>query len=57
MLRDYRSAIVLSGLLTWMLSAAIVVVILMTSALLEKMYGVNAVVALRANSLLGSAIT
>ncbi len=48
--RDYRGAIVLSGLLTWMLSAAIVVVILMTPALLEKMYGVSPVVALRANS-------
>jgi MFS family permease len=50
-LRDYRGAIVLSALLTWVLSAAIVVVILMTPALLEKMYGVEAVVALRANSL------
>jgi MFS-type transporter involved in bile tolerance (Atg22 family) len=56
-LRDYRSAIVLSGLLTWMLSAAIVVVILMTPALLEKMYGVNAVVVLRANNLAALALT
>jgi MFS family permease len=48
---------VLSGLLTWMLSAAIVVVILMTPALLEKMYGVEAVVALRANSLAALALT
>ena len=40
-----------------MLSAAIVVVILMTPALLEKMYGVNAVVALRANSLAALALT
>jgi len=47
--RDYRGAVVLSGLLTWMLSAAIVVVILMTPALLEKIYGVEAVVALRAS--------
>jgi MFS family permease len=56
-LRDYRGAVVLSGLLTWMLSAAIVVVILMTPALLEKMYGVKAVVALRANSLAALALT
>jgi MFS family permease len=55
--RDYRGAVVLSGLLTWMLSAAIVVVILMTPALLEKMYGVEAVVALRANSLAALALT
>src|SRR6202011_635802 len=55
--RDYQGAVVLSGLLTWMLSAAIVVVILMTPALLEKMYGVEAVVALRANSLAALALT
>jgi MFS family permease len=55
--RDYRGAIVLSGLLTWMLSAGIIVVILMTPALLEKMYGVEAVVALRANSLAALALT
>ena len=55
--RDYRGAVVLGGLLTWMLSAAIVVVILMTPALLEKMYGVEAVVALRANSLAALALT
>jgi MFS family permease len=50
-IRDHRVAIVLSGLLTWMLSAAIVVVILMTPALLEKVYNVPAVAALQANSL------
>jgi MFS family permease len=55
--RDYRGAVLLSGLLTWMLSAAIVVVILMTPALLEKMYGVEAAVALRANSLAALALT
>src|SRR3984957_1937664 len=55
--RDYRGAVVLGGLLTWMLSAAIVVVILMTPALLEKMYGVEAVVALRANSLAALALS
>jgi MFS family permease len=56
-LRDYRGAVVLSGLLTWMLSAAIVVVVLMTPALLQKMYGVPAVVTLRANSLAALALT
>jgi MFS family permease len=55
--RDYRGAVVLSGLLTWMLSAAIVVVILMTPALLEKTFGVAAVVALRANSLAALGLT
>jgi MFS family permease len=48
--RNHRGAIVLSGLLAWMLSAAIVVVILMTPALLEKVYSVRAVAALQANS-------
>jgi MFS family permease len=56
-LRDYRGVVVLSGLLTWMLAAAIVVVILMTPSLLETMYGVDAVVALRANSLAALALT
>ena len=48
--RGHRAAVVLSGLLTWMLSAAIVVVVLMTPALFEKMYSVDSVAALRANS-------
>ena len=48
--RDYPGAVVLGGLLTWMLSAAIVVVILLTPALLQKVYSVPADVALRANS-------
>jgi MFS family permease len=47
--RDHRAAIVLSGLLTWMLSAAIVVVILMTPALLQKLYNVPAIATLQAN--------
>ena len=50
-LRNHRAAVILSGLLTWVLSAAIVVVILMTPALLEKVYKVHAIVALQANSL------
>ena len=49
--RDYRPAIILSGLLTWMLSAAIVVTILMTPALLEKGYHVPRLESLQANCL------
>ena len=49
--RDYRPAIVLSGLLTWVLSAAIVVTILMTPALLEKGYHVPRLESLEANCL------
>ncbi len=37
-LRDHRGPIILSMLLTWMLSAGIVVVILMTPALLQSFY-------------------
>jgi MFS family permease len=48
--RNQGAAIVFSGLLTWMLSAAIVVVILMTPALMEKMYHISVVAALQANS-------
>jgi MFS family permease len=49
-LRSHGAAIVFSGLLTWMLSAAIVVVILMTPALLQKLYHISVVTALQANS-------
>jgi len=48
-LRDFRPAIILSGLLTWFLAAAIVVTILMTPALLEKIYHVPRLQALQAN--------
>jgi MFS family permease len=47
--RDYRAAIVLSGLLTWMLSGVVVVVILMTPTLLQKVYNVGTVATLQAN--------
>ena len=47
--RDYRAAIVLSGLLTWILSGVLVVVILMTPTLLQKLYKVGTVAALQAN--------
>jgi len=49
-LREHRGAVVLSMLLTWMLSAAIVVVILMTPTLLQKGYGFDARTALMANT-------
>jgi MFS family permease len=49
--RDFRPAIVISGLLTWFLAAAIVVTILMTPALLEKGYHVPRLESLQANCL------
>jgi MFS family permease len=49
-LRDHRGSVAVSILLTWMLSAAIVVIILMTPALLQKMYGFDARTALEANT-------
>jgi MFS family permease len=55
--RDYRPAIILSGLLTWMLSAAIVVTILMTPALVEKAYHVSRIESLQANCLATLALT
>ena len=50
-IREHRPAIVLSMLLTWLLTAAIVVVILMTPTLLQKQYHIAASTALQANSL------
>ncbi|MCY1397064.1 Proline/betaine transporter [compost metagenome] len=50
-LRDHRGAIVLSMLLTWLLSAGIIVVILMTPTVLQTVYGFSPTVALQANSL------
>ena len=48
-LRSHRGAVAVSMLLTWMLSAAIVVVILMTPALLQKMHHIDARTTLVAN--------
>ncbi|WP_423199826.1 MULTISPECIES: MFS transporter [unclassified Cupriavidus] len=48
--RDHRGAVVVSMLLTWMLSAGIVVVILMTPTFLQKIYGFDGRTALVANS-------
>ncbi|WAG79015.1 MFS transporter [Metapseudomonas furukawaii] len=50
-LREHRGAVALSMLLTWVLSAGIVVVILMTPTLLQTVYGFEAATALKANSL------
>ena len=50
-LRDHRRAIVLSMLLTWVLSAAIVVLILMTPSVLQSAYGFAPAQTLQANSL------
>ncbi|MGG7519339.1 MFS transporter [Allorhizobium undicola] len=49
-LRDHPRAIVLSMLLTWILSAGIVVTTLMTATLLQKLYGYGAQQALAATS-------
>ncbi|WP_395609944.1 MFS transporter [Pseudomonas sp. B22129] len=50
-LRESRESIVLSVLMTWFLSAGVVVVILMTPALLQGVYHFAPKVALQANSL------
>jgi MFS family permease len=51
-LRDHRGAVAISMLLTWLLSAGIIVVILMTPTVLQSpTYGFTAKVALQANSL------
>ncbi|MGZ3458596.1 MAG: MFS transporter [Archangium sp.] len=49
-LRGHGSAVVVSMLLTWVLTAAIVVVILMTPTLMQKLYGITPAHALEANS-------
>jgi MFS family permease len=50
-LRDHRGAIAISMLLTWLLSAGIIVVILMTPTVLQTVYKFPAATALEANSL------
>jgi MFS family permease len=50
-LRDHRGAILISMLLTWLLSAGIIVVILMTPTVLQTVYGFSPSEALKANSL------
>ncbi len=50
-LRDHRGAIAISMLLTWLLSAGVIVVILMTPTVLQTVYHFSPTVALQANSL------
>lgn len=50
-LREHRASIVLTMLMTWLLSAAIVVMILMTPALLQKLYSIPPATTLLANSI------
>lgn len=50
-LREHRPAVILTMLLTWLLSAAIIVMILMTPTLVQKLYAIPATTALQANSL------
>jgi MFS family permease len=50
-IREHRPAVILTMLLTWLLSAAIVVMILMTPTLVQKLYAIPAVIALQANSM------
>jgi MFS family permease len=50
-IREHRPAVILTMLLTWLLSAAIVVMILMTPPLVQKLYAIPAAVALQANSI------
>jgi len=50
-LAGHRRAVVVSMLLTWVLTAAIVVVILMTPTLIQKLFGIVAADALAANSI------
>ncbi len=50
-IREHRGAVILSMLLTWLLSAAIVVVILMTPTILQTQYHFDVTTTLKANSL------
>lgn len=56
-LRDHKAAVVVSMLLTWLLSAGIVVVILMTPTYLQKVYALTPPESLQANSLAIVALT
>ncbi len=50
-IRAHKPAIVETMLMTWLLSAAIVVMILMTPTLVQKLYAIPATAALQANSI------
>lgn len=49
--REHRAAVLLVMLLTWLLSAAIVVMILMTPTLVQKLYAIPPATALEASSI------
>lgn len=48
-LREHRAACMLTAVMTWSLSTAVVVLILMTPVVLQKAYGISAASALEAN--------
>jgi len=50
-IREHRPAVIQTMLLTWLLSAAMVVVNMMTPTLLQKLYAIPASVTLQANSI------
>ncbi|EKP0278729.1 MFS transporter [Aeromonas bestiarum] len=56
-LRNHKGSVLISMLLTWLLSAGIVVVILMTPTYLQKVHGISPADALTANSLAILALT
>ena len=49
--RDHRPEVILTMLLTWLLSAAIIVMILMTPTLIQKLFAIPAATALQASSI------
>ena len=55
--RAHRPAVVLTMLMTWLLSAAVVVMILMTPTLMQKSFAIPAAAALQANSIATLALT
>ena len=50
-LKNHRASVVLSMLVTWMLTAAIMVLILMTPTLVQNQFGISAEVAFHANNI------
>lgn len=50
-MRDHRASVILTMAMTWLLSAAVIVMILMTPMLMQKMFVIPATVALQANSI------
>ncbi|EAU61786.1 major facilitator superfamily protein [Stigmatella aurantiaca DW4/3-1] len=56
-LRGHGTAVAVSMLVTWVLTAAIVVVVLMTPTLMQKIHGIPPAQALRANSLATVSLT